>query len=131
MKRRLIPAALATLLVATATAAAAQGGTAELLRQSRELYERLEIERALPILRRVISPDWPFEVTDAQRVEAYKYLGAALSLAGKRDSAVLYFRAALERDAFTDLDPAQFTPNQVAAFAAARRLTFAVGVRAG
>jgi len=126
-----VPAALVTLLVASATAAPAQGGTAELLRQSRELYEQLEIERALPILRRVISPDWPFEVTDAQRVEAYKYLGAALTLAGKRDSAVLYFRAALERDPFTDLDPAQFTPAQVAAFAAARRLTFAVGVRAG
>lgn len=127
----MVAAALVTLLVASATAAPAQGETAELLRQSRELYERLEIERALPILRRVVSPDWPFEVTDAQRVEAYKYLGAALTLAGKGDSAVLYFRAALERDPFTDLDPAQFTPAQVAAFAAARRLTFAVGVRAG
>lgn len=125
--------ALATLvmLLGFATTAPAQSGTADLLRQSRELYERLEIERALPILRRVISPDWPFEVTDAQRVEAYRYLGAALSLAGKRDSAILYFRAALERDPFTDLDPSQFTPAQVSAFAAARRLSFAVGVRAG
>lgn len=131
MKRSVIPAALVTLLVAVAPAAPAQGETADLLRQSRELYERLEIERALPILRRVVSPDWPFEVTDAQRVEAYKYLGASLSLVEKSDSAVLYFRAALERDPFTNLDPAQFTPAQVAAFAAARRLTFAVGVRAG
>lgn len=131
MKCAVVPAALGMLLVAVAPAAPAQGGTADLLRQSRELYERLEIERALPILRRVVSPDWPFEVTDAQRVEAYKYLGASLSLVGKSDSAVLYFRAALERDPFTDLDPAQFTPAQVAAFAAARRLTFAVGVRAG
>jgi tetratricopeptide (TPR) repeat protein len=131
MKRPVVPAALVTLLVAFAPAAQAQGETADLLRQSRELYERLEIERALPILRRVVSPDWPFEVTDAQRVEAYKYLGASLSLVGRSDSAVLYFRAALERDPFTDLDPAQFTPAQVAAFAAARRRTFAVGVRAG
>jgi hypothetical protein len=131
MKRPVVPAALVTLLVAFAPAAQAQGETADLLRQSRELYERLEIERALPILRRVVSPDWPFEVTDAQRVEAYKYLGASLSLVGRSDSAVLYFRAALERDPFTDLDPAQFTPAQVVAFAAARRLTFAVGVRAG
>jgi hypothetical protein len=129
MKRSVIPAALVTLLVAVAPAAPAQGETADLLRQSRELYERLEIERALPILRRVVSPDWPFEVTNAQRVEAYKYLGAALALTGKRDSAVLYFRAALERDAFADLDPAQFTPAQVAAFAGARRLTFSVGAR--
>ena len=130
MKRAIAPATL-VMLLAFATTAPAQGGTAELLRQSRALYERLEIERALPILRRVVSPDWPFEVTDAQRVEAYKYLGAALALAGKPDSAVLYFRAALERDPFTDLDPTQFTPTQVRAFAAARRLTFAVGLRAG
>lgn len=109
--------------------AGAQTGTAELLQQARQLYERLEIERALPLLRQVVSPEWPLEVTTAQRVEAYKYLGAALALRGKRDSAVLYFRAALERDPFADLDPVQFTPAQAAAFAAARRLTFSVGAR--
>src|SRR5213593_2523934 len=59
---------------------AAQAGTAELLQQARQLYERLEIERALTILRQVVSPGWPLEVTNAQRVEAYKYLGAALVL---------------------------------------------------
>src|SRR5436309_16038564 len=107
----------------------ARAGTAELLQQARQLYERLEIERALPLLRQVVSPEWPLEVTNAQRVEAYKYLGAALVLRGKPDSAVLYFRAALERDAFADLDPAQFTPAQQGAFAAARRLTFSVGAR--
>ena len=106
-----------------------QAGTAELLQQARQLYERLEIERALPLLRQVVSPEWPLEVTTAQRVEAYKYLGAALALREKRDSAVLYFRAALERDPFADLDPAQFTPAQTAAFTAARRLTFSVGAR--
>ncbi|PYP37271.1 MAG: hypothetical protein DMD48_11490 [Gemmatimonadetes bacterium] len=128
MTRR--PAALGlALLLVFPTITAAQAGTAELLQQARQLYERLEIERALPILRQVVSPDWPLEVTNAQRVEAYKYLGAALVLRGKPDSAVLYFRAALERDAFADLDPAQFTPAQAGAFAAARRRTFSVGVR--
>jgi len=117
------------LLLAVPTITAAQAGTAELLQQARQLYERLEIERALPLLRQVVSPEWPLEVTNAQRVEAYKYLGAALVLRGKRDSAVLYFRAALERDAFADLDPAQFTPAQEGAFAAARRRTFSVGTR--
>ncbi len=116
-----------SLIVPTITVA--QAGTAELLKQARQLYERLEIERALPILRQVVSPGWPLEVTNAQRVEAYKYLGAALVLRGKPDSAVLYFRAALERDAFADLDPAQFTPAQTAAFAVARRQTFSVGAR--
>src|SRR3989442_9589566 len=128
VRRRAAALGLALSLVFP-TIAAAQAGTAELLQQARQLYERLEIERALPILRQVVSPEWPLEVTNAQRVEAYKYLGAALVLRGKRDSAVLYFRAALERDAFADLDPAQFTPAQAGAFAAARRLTFSVGAR--
>ncbi len=128
MNRRAAALGLAFLLIVP-TSIAAQSGTAELLQQARQLYERLEIERALPILRQVVSPEWPFEVTTAQRVEAYKYLGAALVLRSKRDSAVLYFRAALERDAFADLDPAQFTPAQLGAFAVARRLTFSVGAR--
>jgi len=119
---------LAILLVCP-TITAAQTGTAEVLEQARQLYERLEIERALPLLRQVVSPAWPLEVTNGQRVEAYKYLGAALVLRGKQDSAVLYFRAALEHDAFADLDPAQFTPAQEGVFAAARRLTFSVGAR--
>jgi len=128
VSRRAAALGLALALVFP-TITAAQAGTAELLQQARQLYERLEIERALPILRQVVSPEWPLEVTNAQRVEAYKYLGAALVLRGKRDSAVLYFRAALERDAFADLDPAQFTPAQEGAFAVARRLTFSVGAR--
>jgi len=128
VRRRAASLGLAFLLLVP-TITAAQAGTAELLQQARQLYERLEIERALPILRQVVSPGWPLEVTNAQRVEAYTYLGAALVLRGKPDSAVLYFRAALERDAFADLDPAQFTPAQASAFALARRRTFSVGAR--
>jgi len=128
VRRRAASLGLAFLLLVP-TITAAQAGTAELLQQARQLYERLEIERALPILRQIVSPGWPLEVTNAQRVEAYTYLGAALVLRGKPDSAVLYFRAALERDAFADLDPAQFTPAQEDAFAIARRRTFSVGLR--
>jgi len=128
VSRRAAALGLAFLLIVP-TSTAAQAGTAELLQQARQLYERLEIERALPLLRQVVSPEWPLEVTTAQRVEAHKYLGAALVLRGKPDSAVLYFRAALERDAFADLDPAQFTPAQQGAFAVARCRTFSVGVK--
>src|SRR5205807_5489450 len=124
------PLALAAI-VATATISplAAQGSTAELLGQAHEFYERLEVERALPLLRQIVSPNWPFEVTADQRVDAYKYLGACLALAGKRDSAVLYFRAAIERDPFTELDASRFTPAQLATFDEARRRTLAVAVR--
>ena len=122
--------ALAAIVVtATISPLAAQGSTAELLGQAHEFYERLEVERALPLLRQIVSPNWPFEVTREQRVEAYKYLGACLTLAGKRDSAVLFFRAAIERDPFTELDPNLFTPAQLATFGEAQRRTFAVAVR--
>ena len=117
------------LAAGAAPALAAQGSTAELLGQAHQFYEGLEVERALPLLRQIISPNWPFEVTRDQRVDAYKYLGACLAVAGKRDSAVLYFRAAIERDPFTDLDPSLFTPAQLATFAEARRRTLAVAVR--
>ncbi|MGH7548814.1 MAG: hypothetical protein ACREMM_11645 [Gemmatimonadales bacterium] len=126
MKRFTVPLAL---LASLATRAAAQGSTAEVLTQAHDLYERLDIERALPLLRQVVSPGWPFEVTVEQRVEAYTYLGACLALVGRRDSAVAYFRAALEREPFTDLDPRLFTPAQLELFSRARRLTFAVAAR--
>jgi len=124
------PLALAAIVAAAPISSlSAQGSTAELLGQAHQFYERLEVERALPLLRQIVSPNWPFEVTREQRVEAYKYLGACLTLAGKRDSAVLYFRAAIERDPFTELDPNLFTPAQLATFGEAQRRTFAVAVR--
>jgi hypothetical protein len=126
MKRRVFGLALALLGPASLKA---QDSTAALLQQARQLYEQVDVERALTLLRQVVSPGWPFPVTAQQRVEAYKYLGAALSLRNQSDSAVVYFRAALERDPFTDLDPTYFTPAQVALFAQARRLSFATAVR--
>jgi len=127
-------APLAGLLAAAAWLAfpspvAAQDSTAAVLRSGRSYYEGLDFERALPLLRQVVSPQWPFEVTTAQRVEAYTYIAASLVLVGQRDSAVSYFAAALARDPFTDLDPLEFTPAQVAAFAAARPRVFAVAAR--
>ena len=122
-------AVIAVLLLLLAGRAPAQDTTAATLRRARDLYEQLELERALPLLREVVSPAWTFDVTAAQRVEANLYLGAVLVLLGARDSAVTHFRAALERDPFTDLDPSRFTPAQVDAFQAARRSVFGIGVR--
>src|SRR2546422_1106606 len=116
------------LVVAAPSPVRAQTETADLLRQAQELYERLEIERALPLLRQIVSPSWPHEITKEQRVQAYTYLGASLVLTGVRDSALLYFRGAIERDPFTDLDARRFTPAQLTLFRQARRLTFAVAV---
>jgi hypothetical protein len=130
VRRALGVAALGiALVVGVGRRADAQANTGEMLQRAIGLYEDLQVERALTLLRQVISPSSPFEVTREQRVQAYKYLGAALTILGQRDSASVYFRAALERDPFVDLDAATFTEQERAAFAAARRLIFAVGAR--
>lgn len=122
----------ALVLVVVAARLPAQTNTAEMLQRAVHLYEQVEIEQALVLLRQIISPSSPFEVSREQRVQAYKYLGAALALEQgqqKRDSAIVYFRAAIERDPFVDLEPQSFSPSQVAAFSDARNRTFAVAVR--
>ncbi|HVE77739.1 MAG TPA: hypothetical protein VNA89_02700 [Gemmatimonadaceae bacterium] len=123
------PLALVLALTLAPRAAAAQSNSAELLARAVALYEEVQIERALELLRQIISPSSPFEVSRGQRVEAYKYLGASLATIGQRDSALVYFRAAIERDPFLELPEATFTPGEREAFAEARRATFALGVR--
>ena len=123
---------LVTLIAALAAApcvARAQMTTAETLAEAARLYDGLEVERAVVLLRQVISPSMPFEVSRDQRVQAYTYLGASLAILGMRDSATTYFRAALERDPFVDLDPTRFTERERTAFADARQRTLAVGAR--
>jgi len=122
-------AVIVVVLVLLAGRAPAQDTTAATLRRARDLYEQLELERALSLFREIVSPAWTFDVTAAQRVEANLYLGAALVLLGARDSGVTHFRAALERDPFADLDASRFTPAQLDAFQAARRAVFRIGVR--
>ena len=130
IRRLLLTAGLAAALVATpGRPGHAQGNTDEALSQGITMYENLEIERAVIVLRRVISPSSPFEVSREQRVTAYKYLGAALAILGQSDSSVVYFRAALERDPFLDLDPDRFTQQEQTALAEARKKSFAVGLR--
>jgi hypothetical protein len=122
-------AVVLALLGAAAPRLGAQDNTDEVLRQSITLYENLDVERALSLLRRVVSPSSPFEVSREQRVTAYKYLGAALAILGQSDSSIVYFRAALERDPFLDLDPDRFTHQEQAALAEARRRSFGAAAR--
>jgi hypothetical protein len=121
--------ALCAALAASAREARAQLTTAETLTEAARLYDALEVERAVVLLRQVISPGMPFEVSKEQRVRAYTYLGASLAILGMRDSAITYFRAAIERDPFADLDPTRFTQRERAAFADARQRTLAVAAR--
>lgn len=107
----------------------AQGNTDETLRRAIRLYEDLQVERALVLFREVISPSSPFVVSTGQRVMAYKYLGAAHATLGEPDSASVYFRAAIERDPFVDLDGHDFTAHEREVFLDAKQQTFAVAVR--
>ncbi|MFL5580461.1 MAG: hypothetical protein ACJ8AO_08810 [Gemmatimonadaceae bacterium] len=131
MRRRALCglALLAAAALGAARPAAAQANTAEMLASAVQLYEDLQVERAVALLRQVISPSSPYEVSREQRVRAYTYLGAALAVLGQRDSAVVYLRAAIERDPFVDMDAESFSPAERAALAEARARTFAVAVR--
>ncbi len=129
MHKALSAALVVLVLAGIVPQAGAQDNTDEALRQSVTWYENLEVERALGLLRRVISPSSPFEVSREQRVTAYKYLGAALAILGQKDSSIVYFRAALERDPFLDLDPDRFTNQEQAALAEAKRRSFAAASR--
>lgn len=127
--RALAPCAAAVLLAVISAPLPAQSATGEILQRAIRLYEDVELEDAQALLRQVVSPSWPLEVTPQQRAQAYKYLGAAYSLlrgAPQRDTAIAYFGAAIERDPSAALDPQSFTPDQLAAFAEARRRTFAL-----
>lgn len=109
--------------------ARAQGGAQELIDKAVTDYEALNVEQALRTFRQAISPSSPFEVSRAQRVIAYKYIGAALASQGMADSAIVYFKAALERDPFVDLDPAKFAPAEIEAMGRAKRQSFKAGIR--
>ncbi|HET9706691.1 MAG TPA: hypothetical protein VFP39_00160 [Gemmatimonadales bacterium] len=109
--------------------AAAQREADVALAQAKDWYEHLDVERALPLLRDMISPAWPYGLTPEQRATAAEYMGAFFVLSDVRDSALFYFRAAIEAVPLTDLDPQRFTPAQVALFHDARRQVLAVAFR--
>lgn len=120
-------------LIALATASgaapvAAQRPASEQLERAIILYEELQLERAVTLLREVLSPTQR-AVTGDERVRAMKYLGAAFALSGRRDSALAHFRGALERDPFLDLDASVFTARERQIFADARQRTFVAGAR--
>jgi tetratricopeptide (TPR) repeat protein len=119
----------AALLILLLPALAAAQGAEESIAKAITAYENLEVERALNLFQQVVSPTSPFPVTEAQRVIAYKYMGAALATLGKADSAITFFQAAITRDPFVDLDPTKFIDKERAAFEAARKSVFRVAVR--
>lgn len=126
---RLAAALLLTLLLAGGRDARAQGTTRDRIDSAKALYQDFNVELARPILLSIVSPGYLQPVSPAERVEAYKYLGASYALVDKRDSAATFFVAALDFDPFTDLDPQVFSATEIAAFNDAKRRIFKVGIR--
>lgn len=127
------PAVVPRLAVALSILAAAPGpllaqADVQLLRAVR-LYEELQIAQARDVFLQVVSPSSPFAVTEAQRVTAYKYLGASYATLGIQDSAITFFLAALQRDPLTDLDPRSFAEAERSVFNLAKRQIFRIGLR--
>src|SRR5437773_4618424 len=93
------------------------------------MYEAFNIEAARPILLNIISPNYLLQVTNEQKVTAFKYLGASYAVLEKPDTAVQFFVAALDLNPFTDLDPAKFSDAERNAFARAKASIFKVAVK--
>ena len=127
MQRRIAPFALALALLAPHIGRAQT--TEDNLKRAIDMYTAFNIEGARPILLNIISPNYLLSVTNEQKVKAFKYLGASYAVLDRRDSAVTFFSAAIDRDPFTDLDPRDFSAAELAAFSEAKSRIFKVAVR--
>lgn len=121
--------AIVLLLLSGAAAAHAQGTTRDQIERAKALYQAFNVEQARPLLLSIVSSGYLQPVSPAERVEAYKYLGASYALLDNRDSAATFFVAALDFDPFTDLDPQVFSATEIAAFNDAKQRIFKIGIR--
>lgn len=130
MARRLVGGwfVLCALLAASAGRAYAQSAE-DNIAKAIAAYENLEVQAALRTFLQVVSPTSPFPVTEAQRVTAFKYMGAAYASLNQVDSAKTFFQGAILRDPFTDLDPNKFTDRERSVFADAKKALFRVAAR--
>jgi hypothetical protein len=128
VKSRTLVAALlafAGFSVATPKHASAQAAAAQLLARAETLYNNSSIEAARQLFVQVTN--YKGAVTTAQRVDAYKYLGASYAVLGVKDSAASYFVAALDIDPFTTLE-STFGGDEQAAFSSARKTIFKAAI---
>ncbi len=116
-------------LFATAPATVAAQTTQELLDRAVAAYEAFNVEQARPIFAQIISPSYINPITPAQKVLAFKYLGASWAVEQKTDSALRYFIAALDFDPFTDLDPVKFSASELGPFGIAKSRLFRIGMK--
>ncbi len=130
MARRFVASAFALVALLAASGSRARAQSAEdNIAKAISAYENLEVQAALRTFLQVVSPTSPFPVTEAQRVTAFKYMGAAYASLGQADSAKIFFQGAILRDPFTDLDPNKFTDRERSVFGDAKKQLFRVAAR--
>ena len=123
--------AAVVLLSLVGRAAAGQASIDEQLQTAQLAYQKSNVEQAKNIFVNVLSSK--LQLTNDQRITAYKYLGAYWAnqiSPTARDSASQYFLAALDYDPFTDLDRTIFVGlDEQNAFGRARAGVFRLGVQ--
>jgi hypothetical protein len=113
----------------SASSAAAQTSVADQLARAIDAYRTSRVEEAKTAFASIIASRQ--QVTNEQRVTAYKYLGAYWALQsspGARDSATSFFLAAIDLDPFVELDRNIFAADEQNAFAIAKRATPKIGI---
>jgi hypothetical protein len=116
-------------LVLSASSARAQTSVADQLARAIDAYRTSRVEEAKAAFASIIASRQ--QVTNEQRVTAYKYLGAYWALQsspGARDSATSFFLAAIDLDPFVELDRNIFAADEQQAFALAKRATPKIGI---
>jgi hypothetical protein len=101
------------------------GGIQENLTRAKDLFNVNRFSEARAVLQQLLATGR--DVSESQRVEMYKYMGAIH--ANNSDSARAYFLAAIDYDPFVELDRSIFAADEQAAFARARASISKIGVR--
>lgn len=121
--------ALLALFVTLPAAGYGQTVAQDVIR-GQQAYEQSNYELARQIFSTIVASKQQVRTED--KVTAYKYLGGYWALQNTpkaQDSASSYFIAALDYDAFTDLDLARFAVDEQNAFSRAKRSIFKVGIK--
>ena len=100
----------------------------ERLARAMAALEATETEGAVELLHQILATPPAAPLSTLQR-DAQVQLGVASWSLGLYDSASVHFQAAISIDPFTSLDRETFNPDLLALFRAAKRATFAIGVR--
>ncbi len=95
----------------------------DLVRRGIQAYRDLDLPTAVGLIRRGLAVQGVDSLTEADRLEALSYLGAAEFVRGRTDSATAAFRRIVQLKPRFQLDPLVFPPELAGLYASVRRST--------